>query len=63
MLDRKTGEFTLKGRLNPDAFRPSTSGKTTLLLEGADTQVIGDGGVRGSVNLYVKDPSALGIGG
>jgi hypothetical protein len=58
-VDRKTGEFTIKGRLDADAFRPSQTGKSTLLLDGANTQVAGDGGVRGSVNLFTKDPNGV----
>lgn len=60
-LDRKTGEVTLKARLNPDSFHASSSGKSTLLLEGQETQVSGDAGIRGNVSLYVKDVDALGL--
>jgi len=54
-VNRETGDFTIRGKLDPDAFRPSASGKTTLLLAGAGTQV--QGACRGSLNLYVTDPA------
>lgn len=60
-LDRKSGAFVIRGRIDPDMFRSSESGKSTLLLSGAGTQITGDAGVRGSLNLYVKDVSTLGI--
>lgn len=59
IVDKATGEFVIRGRLDPDAFRPSNSGKTTLLLSGGNTQV--QGAFRGSVNLYVANPDVLGL--
>ena len=55
----QTREFTNRGRLDPDAFRESSTGKSTLILSGSDTQILGANGVRGSLNLYTKSPDAL----
>lgn len=61
ITDAKTGAFVIRGQFDPSAFHPSTSEKSVLLLAGGNTQVTGDAGIRGSVNLYVRDASALGL--
>lgn len=54
-VNMATGEFTITGRIDPANVRPSSTGKTYLLLAGTQTMIKGAHDVRGSVSLYVKD--------
>ena len=61
IVNAKTGEYVIRGRLNPDAFKPSSTGSSTLITSG-DTQVMGPHGIRGNLNLFTKTPDLL-VGG
>lgn len=54
-VNRETGEFVIRGRLSRADFHESSSGKTTLLLSGANTRVTGQD-IGGSLNIYTKNP-------
>ena len=58
IVNAKTGEYVIRGRLNPEAFRESSTGKSTLVTAG-DTQVMGPHGIRGNLNLFTKTPDLL----
>ena len=59
VVNRATGEYSIRGRFDPADFHVSSTGKTTLLVKGANVVVTGDAGVKGTINLYVKDVSTL----